>query len=262
MKKNNALMRASGILLVLTLGTSCFVGGTFAKYVSEDRGVDTARVAKWGVEVAVEEGVEGLFADSYDKHYVESNLSGDTVVSSTEMDVFAPGTSGELGTTSITGVPEVAVKVVTDAKVTVSNWNITAGNNGEEFYCPLIFTITDGEGNETKVSGITYNSGYGDAAGSADSFAKQLENVIEEAYSKEFAAGTKLGEQLTNFTISWEWPYVGEGEDANYSSTSWTSQSSQTDEKDTLLGNKAANGSEENAPQITVDLTTTVTQID
>lgn len=34
-------MRASGILLVLTLITSCFVGGTFAKYISEGQGEDS-----------------------------------------------------------------------------------------------------------------------------------------------------------------------------------------------------------------------------
>ena len=53
MKKNSKLMRASFVLLVLTLITSCFVGGTFAKYVSEGEGTDSARVAKWGVEVTV-----------------------------------------------------------------------------------------------------------------------------------------------------------------------------------------------------------------
>lgn len=46
MKRNNKLMRASGFLLVLTLITSCFVGGTFAKYVSRAETSDSARVAK------------------------------------------------------------------------------------------------------------------------------------------------------------------------------------------------------------------------
>lgn len=253
MKKNNALMRASGILLVLTLGTSCFVGGTFAKYVSEDQGDDTARVAKWGVTVAVENAVEDLFEKNYDKHYTGSTLGGDTVISSTEMDVFAPGTEGTLGTTSITGTPEVTVKVDTDATVTVENWNIDVGS-GDEFYCPLIFTVTNGEGQEAMVSGITCDS--------AESLKSALENEIEKAYSKEFAAGTTLDNEFDQFTISWEWPYVGNGVDNTYGSNNWASQSGQTDEKDTALGNKAAAESEDNAPKITVDLKTTVTQID
>lgn len=252
MKKNNALMRASGILLVLTLGTSCFVGGTFAKYVTENQGADTARVAKWGVEVSVK-GVEDLFKSSYDKDYTSAILNGDTVVSNTSMDVFAPGTKGTLGETSITGTPEVTVKVDTEATVTVENWNINVGS-GDEFYCPLIFTVTDGAGNPTTVSGINCDS--------AEALKSALENEIEKAYSKEFAAGTTLDNEFDQFTISWEWPYVGDGEDNTYGSSNWASQSGQTDEKDTALGNKAAEGSESDAPKITVDLKTTVTQID
>lgn len=38
MKRKNRLTRTSGVLLVLTLITSCFVGGTFAKYISEGSG--------------------------------------------------------------------------------------------------------------------------------------------------------------------------------------------------------------------------------
>ena len=49
----NRLMKASAFLLVSTMATSCFVGSTFAKYVSENQGEDSARVAKWGVEVEV-----------------------------------------------------------------------------------------------------------------------------------------------------------------------------------------------------------------
>ena len=40
--KRNRWMRAGGLLVVLTLITSCFVGGTFAKYVTENEGMDTA----------------------------------------------------------------------------------------------------------------------------------------------------------------------------------------------------------------------------
>ena len=47
----NRLMKASAFLLVSTMATSCFVGSTFAKYVSEGKGEDSARVAKWGVKV-------------------------------------------------------------------------------------------------------------------------------------------------------------------------------------------------------------------
>ena len=38
------------VLLALCLITSSFVGGTFAKYVSEASGSDTAVVAKWSIK--------------------------------------------------------------------------------------------------------------------------------------------------------------------------------------------------------------------
>jgi hypothetical protein len=39
--------RIMGLLLVLVLVTSCFAGGTFAKYTSVATGSDEANVAKW-----------------------------------------------------------------------------------------------------------------------------------------------------------------------------------------------------------------------
>ena len=69
---------------------------------------------------------------------------------------------------------------------------------------------------------------------------------------------------LKSKTISWEWPYEGTNQSApSYCDNSWTKQDGQADEKDTKLGNLAANaGSEDAAPKITIDLATTVTQID
>ena len=145
--KRNRWMRAGGLLVVLTLITSCFVGGTFAKYVTENEGMDTARVAKWGVEVTV---TGDGFKTSYGKDYAESNVEGNTVISSTGEKVVAPGTKGTFGGVKITGKPEVAVKITgkpevavkieTTADVDLSGWNVAGGG---EFYCPLVFNIGD-----------------------------------------------------------------------------------------------------------------------
>ena len=145
--KRNRWMRAGGLLVVLTLITSCFVGGTFAKYVTENEGMDTARVAKWGVEVTV---TGDGFKTSYGKDYAESNVEGNTVISSTGEKVVAPGTKGTFGGVKITGKPEVAVKITgkpevavkieTTADVDLSGWNVAGGG---EFYCPLVVNIGD-----------------------------------------------------------------------------------------------------------------------
>ena len=49
--KKNWTLRAAVLMLALVLITSCFVGGTFAKYVTSGSGTDSARVAKFGVTV-------------------------------------------------------------------------------------------------------------------------------------------------------------------------------------------------------------------
>lgn len=226
MKKNSKLMRASFVLLVLTLITSCFVGGTFAKYVSEGEGTDSARVAKWGVVVT---GKGDAFAKKYAADDNSDNI-GISVKSDTP--VVAPGTSGTFKGVTITGTPEVAVKVETVATVDLTgDW---IGADGS-YYCPLVFDI-----NGVKVSGL-------DASSTAE-FAAELKAKIESAANgvvpagEDLAASDKVPVLLKGGNkISWEWAF--EGNDTN----------------DTALGNAAANG---DAPNISLKLETTVTQID
>ena len=233
--KRNRWMRAGGLLVVLTLITSCFVDGTFAKYVTENEGMDTARVAKWGVEVTV---TGDGFKTSYGKDYAESNVEGNTVISSTGEKVVAPGTKGTFGGVKITGKPEVAVKIETTADVDLSGWNVAGGG---EFYCPLVFNIGD-----KTINGLDYSKS---TAGGEGSFENAIKDAIQKATTKEVEANTDLTEIGENITYSWEWPFENAtGDVAN-----------QSDELDTKLGNNAANG---NAPTVSITVKTTVTQID
>lgn len=234
MKRNNKFMRASGILLVLTLITSCFVGGTFAKYVTEGEGKDSARVAKWGVEVEV---TGDGFHTTYGKDDTNSNVGSNTVISA-DGNVVAPGTRGTFVGVEISGKPEVAVEIKTTADVELSGWNV--GPDGE-FYCPLKFTI----GNQT-INGLDYSKS---TSGGENSFQAAIKKAIEDATTQEVDAGTDLSKIGESITYSWEWPFE------NGTGTAI----SQSDELDTLLGDNAANGS---APAISIDVTTTVTQID
>ena len=52
--KKNWTMRVALLIVALTLITSCFVGGTFAKYVTGASYEDTARVAKFGVLLSID----------------------------------------------------------------------------------------------------------------------------------------------------------------------------------------------------------------
>lgn len=243
MKKHSALSRASGILLVLTLATSCVVGGTFAKYVTEGKGTDSARVAKWGVEVTANN-------DMFDAYYGKDNpnytltktVDGKqvSVLSSNETEtVVAPGTEKQYAGITVTGQPEVAVEVETTATVNLGeNWVDDEG----KYYCPLVFTVAG-----KPYSGLDYDN--------IIAFQNAIEGAIETAGSAICDVNTNLEEHPIDTSFSWKWPFAGENEGG-------TGHANQTDEKDTQLGNKAANEPDKAPGVVELTVTTTVTQID
>ena len=219
--KKTKFMRAALLLLVLTLITSCFVGGTFAKYTTSGDGTDTARVAKFGVMVT---GNGNLFAKEYAKTDASFTLATNSVVS-TEKNVVAPGTSGEMTKMTLTGTPEVAVRVSYTGEAKLDGWMVN-----DAFYCPLVVKVNE---TEIKMDDTQITS--------AEKFAEAINNAIK-GYSKVYKAGTDLSTiPNDSLAISWSWGFDG------------------NDVKDTVLGNAAADN---NASSITVKVTTTVTQID
>lgn len=236
--KRSKLPKLAVLLLVLTLVTATFVSGTFAKYVTVGEGNDSARVAKWGVKVEV---TGDGFKTTYGKDDVNSNVKGDTVISSeSEVKVVAPGTSGDFGGISITGTPEVAVKIETTATVELSGWNV---GEGGEFYCPLVFKIGD-----KTINGLDYSA---KTAGGEGSFENAIKTAIQNATTKELPAKSNLSDVGEDITYSWEWPFENaKGKVANQDNT-----------LDTLLGDNAADGDKSNDPKISIIVTTTVTQI-
>lgn len=237
--KQNKLLRASGLLLVLTLITSCFVGGTFAKYVSEGEGTATARVAKWGVTA---EWTGDLFSRVYD-------IGNDFTVESSDNYVVAPGTKRpEPFQLTLSGTPEVACRYEIDFDIDLNGWYIkpngdplgedeTAGTVETEFYCPLIFKFN--QASQGTIDGRRYDT--------EQELKSEITRVLTEnlTLTGEFQAGEELSKY---FTFEWEWPFEGGSNGGN-----------QTDAKDTYLGDKAARGE---APTIVINATATVTQID
>ena len=223
--KKTKLMRAALLLLVLTLITSCFVGGTFAKYVTDGKSTDNARVAKWGV--TVDATPNSAFANLY--------RNGSSVTVEADEKVVAPGTSGNMTAVKLSGTPEVAVKVSYVATFNVSGWEIPSTGGTNKFYCPLHIkvgkTLIDGEG-------------FTDEA--------EFEKAVSEAisgYSKNYAAGTDLSAaSVTTPSVSWEWPFEAPADNQ--------AKNPQTNENDTKLGNL------EKAPTVSLEVTTTVTQVD
>lgn len=214
--KKNIMMRAASGLAVATLLTTSLIGGTFAKYTTTAEGSDTARVAKWGVTATVQ---NATFATAYD------NADTPTVKSSTIENVVAPGTKGNLAGITLSGTPEVKVKVTYNGEFSLSGkWEDANGT----YYCPLKVTV-----NSTIIDGATCTS--------SSDFVKKVNDAIN-GYSQEYGVNTDLSTKTNdNLKVSWEWPYETTG----------------NDEKDTTLGNETTD-----VGKVTLKVTTTVTQVD
>ena len=234
--RKNHTLKLAGILLALVLVTSCFVGGTFAKYVTNGTGSDSARVAKFGVKITAN---GSTFAEEYatDDKDVVGTIAKSVVSSQNKVKVVAPGTKGNMTSMTLSGSPEVAVKVTYKATVDLGEKWVADG----VYYCPLVITVNDED-----INGLDYTS--------AADFAKAVEAKID-GYTKNYIANTNFSgdraEELKNdsLKVSWRW---------NFEETTFA-QGNQTNEKDTILGNAAADG---NAAEISLQVVTTVTQID
>lgn len=225
MSKKINFLRAGALTMVLALGTTCFMSGTLAKYVTSGEGSDSARVAKFGVAVTAN---GETFAEEYAKKDDSFTLAASTVISAEDDDVVAPGTAGDMASMTLTGTPEVAVRVSYDVtEFELTNWT----TDGTDQYCPIIINV-----NGTKFNCLE--------AADIDNFKNNVIDAIED-YSKDYAANTNLaGVGAESLAISWEWPF---------------STSEANDVKDTALGDRAA---ADNAATIKLTVKTTVTQID
>ena len=240
-------MRVAGLLLALVLVTSCFVGGTFAKYVTHGGGTDHARVAKFGVTVTAT-GNDTMFATQYDKaEGAPAALTAQySVVSGDGAKVVAPGTKNDnCLTVSVAGKPEVAVEVDYDAVVNLTGkWEYKytddQGTEHTEFYCPLVIKVGD-----KTFTGTDYTS----VGEFTDAVAKAITDL-----SAVYPAGIELsGSESKGFNVSWEWPFEG------------GAGSKQTDVKDTYLGDLATTTGPESfktIPAVYAVVTATVTQVD
>ena len=226
--KKNRMMRVASALMVAVLLSTCAISGTFAKYITEKESTDTARVAKFGVDLAVT--VDGAFATEYDADTTANDEHGvaiakTVVASSTDEDnLVAPGTKGDLmASATIQGTPEVAVNVKQEATLVLTNWAVEG-----TYYCPLVITV-DGD----NFYGMDYTS--------AAEFIAAVEAALDSDVNYE--PNTDLTE---THSVTWAWAFEG-------------TDGKQTDELDTALGDYAAKTGD-----ITISFTykVTVTQID
>lgn len=238
MKKKNRTWRAAALLLALTLVTSCFVGGTFAKYTTSAESNNTARVAKWGVTISA--GTD-LFAKEYNG--TGENESTATVkletTDTTGTKLVAPGTEGtglNIKSTATTK-PEVSytmtIKLDTDsAKVPTLKYTPTSGS--ETVYEPVKFSVYNGE---TLIKGNMNLAALEELFDGNKAFYKY--DVSTNKYyvdsNGDGTLDTNPSDTAPDIIIKWEWAF--DVEDDNNTDID---EKALTDMLDTILGNKAA----------------------
>lgn len=245
--KKHWTLRAAGLLFALVLITSCFVGGTFAKYVITGNGHESARVAKFGVTMSVAN--DKAFKQTYD---TDDDSFSATISKSVEYsgngdeNLVAPGTKGSnFVVLSISGKPEVAVNVKieasgTDVFLKAGKYpDLTTAAGRDTFhlaadYYPITYTLTKTGATAPVIEG-------------------HLNDIIEylNDRSGNYEANTDLTSAIGEYKLSWEWKFEGGNDMA-----------------DTLLGAVTAGGiSTATTPStcgtgVHLILAATVTQID
>lgn len=228
--KKNKMMRLASILLVCVLLTTSVISGTFAKYVTSDSAKDTARVAKFGVQVVA---TGSLYGPDYLKAEAGNTPgSGEvTVASFDHKNVVAPGTKSTADGLrfAVTGEPEVKVAVRFDVTVAEDVFlaakddlpDMTTGKDDDTFdnadaYYPVKYTLkqqTLSAPEATLVDGGTL---------------AQVKTALE-GLNTTCEANQNLMERIGTLKLTWEWDFDDSG-------------AGTYDRQDTLLGDLAVTG--------------------
>jgi len=217
--------RVLSLLLVMCLASSCFVGGTFAKYSSIDSVSDTAIVAKWEIEVEDQDMTQeewttfDLFATTEIADTDNSSESDDAnVANGTDNGIIAPGTKGSF-TIDIDNLSEVAVTCVVSFSATQEN--LPKDISGNDIEIPIVYALGE---NPT-------------------SWTKEITSLSEEVNLTY--AGNTSGQTNGSVTVHWKWAI---GDETG---------------TDTALGIAAANATDtSSAPRVTVTAAVRATQDD
>lgn len=198
--KKNQTMRVGVLLLALTLITTCFVGGTLAKYTTSATSNDSARVAYWGFQSTNTMNLTGLFSKTYD------NVEGSA-------DVIAPGTSRS-----------------TTFAFAYDETNATAPEVAYDFKVEVTASCDDSIKNNANIQWKLDEGAWGTFDAMVDDV-KALSG--DDTGTKRYAAGElpeAFGTDDAEHTISWQWIFettTGEG------------QPGTQDAADTAMGNAA-----------------------
>jgi hypothetical protein len=143
--KKNRFIKIAGAMIAMCLITMCAISTTLAKYTTGSSAADTARVARWGVEVSAS---GTMFGTAYQDTIIEDGNDAATVQSnhnaSFAANVVAPGTKNDTGIKiSVKGNPEVAYKIQAKQEQAPKDIFLAKGSYGVMVAAPGVNAATD-----------------------------------------------------------------------------------------------------------------------
>lgn len=228
--RKNKMMRAASVLLVAVMLTTCVISGTFAKYTTSATGNDTARVARWGFGTTQVQ-FDNLFSSTY--KYV--NTSGNSVSSSNNDSVIAPGTSGSA---------RFQFKLADNSKKPEVAYNFTVSTSGSS----IDETIKSNNNIKWALTTSDTAPTSGDNEwGNWDALIAEIQNLAGTSATQEtncktakYEAGNTPDMVNNTYCVHWMWDF---GDDSSVSG-------------DNAMGNATT------LAEVTLKITITATQID
>lgn len=252
MKKNKA-MRLASALLVLTLLTTCAISSTFAKYVTEAKGSDKARVAYWGFD----NQEATISIDLFDGEYNNVKASGEVDGFSK---VIAPGTFKS--TTFAFGYTNYKTDKITAPEVAYT-FTVTPDIKGDhdelDNNANFKWTLAKGDATATE-----YNT-VDDLLAAIKALSGDADGTKTYGPGELPAAFTSADE---TYTIGWKWDFAdktavtldpvpgGGGFITDFDGLATPEEAAQQDATDTAMGNS------QTLENVTFTIAITATQVD
>lgn len=189
------------VLLCAVFVTTSVLSTTFAKYTTTGEiDSETARVAKWGIELSNRSNVATSWSVVEDETSITAASSG-----TTGDNVIAPGTSGYLACFKVTGNPEVAHDVTV-------NFDVTIGDGyknliGQDSYFPILITVGRASYDDSDAIIDRNELHYYVPKSDIGSLENLISSVDSKTFTEHIAPNGWSDSAYAEYYVRWDWFY-------------------------------------------------------
>lgn len=208
---NKITMISVGMLLASVLIATVVLSGTIAKFTSVGSSNDTARVAKWGLEITAGSNAAATYG-TIEETDSEGNVTSFGIATASDgKNIIVPGTKGYLTWMRIQGSPEAAYEIDVEgafrigAGYTDDNRLIRGGDGLPVEYFPIIirlYTIDQRNGDaKTELGTFSYSD-------DVTLLSTNITNAIKQNFDTTTQQAPGSIDKL--YIVEWEWLFTPE----------------------------------------------------